>query len=427
MANSNLPLSDGPLPDGGKNFRWNFSVNLLDLTLFVFALSMISTDTVMPILVRHLTGSTLAIGLIPAIFTTGYSLPQMISAHFSERLRYKKPLAMLMGGLFERGPYPLIAVTMAFVALSHPRMALILFFLFLAISTCGGGLACPPWYDLIAKAIPTHRRGLWAGLSQGLGALMGVAGAAVVAHVLETYAYPTHFAILFGLASVVFVASWVGLALNRESPSVLPSERVTFSQYVRQLPDIFRKDSNYVRYLLSRVLVQFGAMSAGFFTVYALDRFQIQGRQVGLFTGILVGSEALMNLIWGLAADRGGHKRVLAGGAFAMAGASLAAFMARSDQGMIIPFILLGVFRAAISVSSLNIILEFCTPEKRPTYIGMTNSLLAPSLFLAPMVAGGLIVWLGYRWMFLLALFCAILGGSALTLKVKEPRHETRS
>ena len=45
----------------------------------------------MPVLVSNLTDSKLAIGLIPASWALGYYLPQLLTASFTERLRYKKP------------------------------------------------------------------------------------------------------------------------------------------------------------------------------------------------------------------------------------------------------------------------------------------------------------------------------------------------
>ena len=72
---------------------------------------------------------------------------------------------------------------------------------------------------------------------------------------------------------------------------------------------------------------------------------------------------------------------------------------------------------AGDSVSGMNIILEFCAPEDRPTYIGLTNTLLAP------LFGGWLATWAGYREMFVVALVVAALGGGLLTLWVREPRH----
>ena len=50
-----------------KNLRWNFSVNLIDITFITLAFSLISRETIMPLLISNLTDSKIAIGLVPAI------------------------------------------------------------------------------------------------------------------------------------------------------------------------------------------------------------------------------------------------------------------------------------------------------------------------------------------------------------------------
>jgi len=40
------------------------------------------------------------------------------------------------------------------------------------------------------------------------------------------------------------------------------------TRYLRQLPTILRKDSNYLRYLLSRTTIQLGTMASGFYVIY---------------------------------------------------------------------------------------------------------------------------------------------------------------
>ena len=63
--------------DAQKNVTWNFNVNLIDVIFITFGFSLISRETVMPVLVSTLTDSKLAIGLIPAIWALGYYLPQL--------------------------------------------------------------------------------------------------------------------------------------------------------------------------------------------------------------------------------------------------------------------------------------------------------------------------------------------------------------
>jgi len=404
------------------NARWNFGVSLWDVTFIMLGISLVSRETVMPVLVAQLTSSKLAIGLIPAIFSLGGYLPQLLFANFTERLPYKKPFTMWVGGLGERGPYLLMALTIWWLAGSAPALALVLFFCCLAATATALGAATPAWFDMIAKVIPVQRRGFYAGLGHGLGALMGVVGAYFVGRILATVAFPNNFALLFGLAFAIMAISWLGLALTREPPSEMIKEQMPLTRYLRQLPAILRRDRNYQRFLICRTIIQMGTMAGGFFMVYGIERFQIDGAGVGLLTAVLVAGQAVMGLIWGVLADRFGHKRVLATAAFALALAALAAWMADSQTWLVVTFALLGAYMAADTASGLNIILEFCAPEDRPTYIGLTNTLLAPVLTLAPLLGGWLAMTVGYPGLFMTALLFASLGGLLMAFWVREPR-----
>ena len=408
-----------------KNLGWNFSVNLWDITFITLGLSLISRETVIPVLVSQLTDSKLAIGLVPALWSLGFYLPQLLTANLAERMEYKKPFVMLIGSVFERLPYLLIGLTVLTSAISAPTLALVVVLAGVGLASSGAGLATPAWLDMIAKVIPVQRRGIWAGLGHGLGALMGIVGAYFVARILVSYAFPNNYALLFFLAFGLVVLSWVGLALNREPPSPLTKEVLPLQRYLGQLPAVLGRDSNYRRYLISKSLVNLGAMSTGFFAVYGTEVFAIDGAGVGLLNGILIGTQAIANPLWGLLGDRVGHKIVLAMAGFAITLAPLSALAAADMPLLMLTFVFLGTYLAAEQASSLNIILEFCAPEDRPTYIGLTNTLLAPMLILAPIFGGWLAGALGLRVMFNIALAVAISGTLLLFFWVREPRHPT--
>ena len=304
-----------------------------------------------------------------------------------------------------------------------PTLTLFLFFLFLTIAAFSAGAGSPAWYDMIAKVIPVKRRGIWAGLGSGLGALMGIVGAYFVGRILDIYVYPGNFALLFVLAFVAIMISWVGLALNREPPSEIVKHPLPMLRYFRQLPAIFRTNQNYRRFFISRTVIQFGAMSIGFFTVYGSERFALDGASVGALTAVLVAGQALMGPLWGLLGDRLGHKIVLTMAAFALALASLVAWLAPSQAWLFVTFFLLGAYLAADWVSSLNIILEFCAPEDRPTYIGLTNTLFAPTIVLAPLVGAWIATVAGYPQLMFVSMTFAAAGGLLLAVWVHEPRR----
>ena len=241
------------------------------------------------------------------------------------------------------------------------------------------------------------------------------------------------------------VVSWVGLALTREPVSEVTKKAVPLFRYLGRVSTVLKRDINYRRYLISKSLVNLGGMSAGFFAVYGTETFSLDGRGVGLLTAVLVGTQAILNPLCGLLADRVGHKSVLAGAAFFVVLAPLSALVigrvvaAGSTAGsvfspyaigavpigLVITFVFLGTFLAADHTSSLPIILEFSAPEDRPTYIGLTNTLLAPILIGAPILGGWLVGALGFYPMFSVALVVGAMAFLLMVFWVREPRRST--
>ncbi len=410
-----------------RNLPWNFSVNLIDITFITLGLSLISRETIMPLFVSELTDSKVAIGLIPATYSLGYYLPQLLTASHAESLKRKLPFVRLIGGLLERLPYLLIALVIWGFATQSATVTLILFYALLASTALGNGIATPAWFTMIGKVLPVQRRGIFFGVAGGLGALMGIIGAHFVGQILETGPYPDNYAWLFLIAFIFCAISWVGLALNREPESPVTKAQVPLVRYLRQLPDVLRNNVNYRRFLLSYAVSRLGAMAVGFFLVFGNANFQLIGTQVGLLTAILIGSQAVTQVLWGWIGDKMGHKIVLMMSAFSLALAAFIAWNSTTEASLIVVFILLGTAIASDSVSKFNIVLEFAMPEDQPTYIGLTNTLLAPVVGFGPLLGGWLATVLDYRTMFLIAAAFSIAGGLLLLIWVREPRTVTPS
>ncbi len=405
-----------------RNLPWNFSVNLIDISFITLAFSIISRETITPLLISNLTDSKIAIGLVPAIYSIAYYLPQLFAANHAERLKRKLPFVMLIGGLLERVPYLFAGLAILLFAESAPIAALLCLYLVIGLGAFGNGVATPAWFSMIGKVLPVHRRGIFFGVSEGLGTLMGIIGAFFVGRVLDDMGYPLNFATLFLVAAVFMGISWIGLALNREPESPIVKEHIPFSRYFRRLPAILSNNHNFRRYLLSYSISRLSTMGVGFFIVFGNESFQLSGADVGLLTAILIGSQAAMQLLLGWLADKRGHKANLTVSGFALAGAAALALGAGDLAGLIPAFVLLGVGLASDNVSRLNIILEFAAPEDQPTFIGLTNTLLAPVVFLAP-ILGGWLADFGFDALFILMAICGLVGGVLLFTWVKEPRH----
>ena len=82
------------------------------------------------------------------------------------------------------------------------------------------------------------------------------------------------------------------------------------------------------------------------------------------------------------------------------------------------------MYSSGDAVSGLNIILEFAAPEDRPTYIGLTNTLLAPTIILAPILGGWLATIAGFPTLLITAAAVASTGALLLAFWVQEPRQK---
>ncbi|MCB0207633.1 MAG: MFS transporter, partial [Anaerolineae bacterium] len=180
--------------------------------------------------------------------------------------------------------------------------------------------------------------------------------------------------------------SWVFLALTREPVQPSPVPRQSNRQYLRALPGIVQQDENFRRFLSGRMLLAMGGMGTGFVTVTAVQRFQVPNSTVGLYTLALLVGQTAGNLTFGLLADRRGHKLSLELSALAGMAAFATAWLAPEPTWYFASFVLLGISTGGVIVSGILVVMEFCLPEKRPTYVGMTNTAVGIISLLSPLV-----------------------------------------
>ncbi|HSM58184.1 MAG TPA: hypothetical protein VK879_18670, partial [Candidatus Sulfomarinibacteraceae bacterium] len=141
-----------------RNYRWNFTVNLLDGASFWFGLSFASSSTIGPLFISKLTDSTVAIGLLAVVAQGGWFLPQLFTANAVERLARKKPVVVNLGFFLERLPMWFL-IPAALLAPRSGGLALTVFLVSYAMHAVGAGVVATAWQDLIARCFPVEKRG----------------------------------------------------------------------------------------------------------------------------------------------------------------------------------------------------------------------------------------------------------------------------
>ncbi len=404
-----------------RHLRYNVTVGMMDGGMFGIALGFASFGTILPLFVASMTDSATLIGLVPAIHSAGWLLPQLFTASHTSRLRRYKS-TVLLNTIHERIPF----LGFAIVALLLPKIGLqaglIATFVLLTWQGLGGGFTANPWTSMISKIIPPENRGTFFG-TQAAVANLFISGAAIAAgYLLNWYEAPINFAICFFIAALFFTISWVALALTREptdNEKVIDEHPTPFWQGASR---ILKRDKNFNWFLVARTLSQFATMGFAFYIVYALRRFQMDEITAGFLTATLTIAQTVANAGMGWLGDKIGHRSMLIVGAGAATLSSLLAWAAPSLTWFFPIFILSGFANVSIWTNGMTMATTFSDEKERPFYIGLAQTLTAPATMIAPLIGGWVADTQGFGITFALSMILSIVMMGILIFIIKEPR-----
>lgn len=410
-----------------KQVPFNFAVNVVDGGFFGMALGFASFTTVIPLFINTLTDSSLLIGVITSLHLVGWQLPQILtSRRVSNLLRFKK---MVIPMTFqERWPFLALAV----VALLSPRMsrelALLLTFFLIAWQSFSGGFTATAWQSMIAKIIPSHRRGTFYGTQSALANLLGGGSAVVAGYILlGTNNGADGYAICFLLAGVLMMVSFWFICQTREPTSPAIGESALNGGSLRQgITKILREDKNYRMFILARALIQtISGIATAFYTVYAVERFDIDPATVGVLTGVYLLAATISNPLFGWLGDHWSRRLMFVFGSVLVTASALLALMATDGSWFFLIYVLFGLSNGAAWTSANAMLIDFGTEQQRPYYIGLANTLVAPATLLAPMLGGLLADIFNWEVTFIVALAAGVLTIVVAYFFLRDPKQHT--
>lgn len=404
-----------------KNLKHNVTVGLWDGSLFGVALGFASFGTILPLFVATMTDSATLIGLVPAIHSAGWLLPQLFTAsHVSRLRRYLR--TVLMTTIHERVPFVGFAVVALLLPIIGAKAGLVLTFLFLIWQGLGGGFTANAWTSMISKIIPPDSRGTFFGMQAGLANLFISISAIGAGYLLDTLAPPWDFAVCFLLASLFFALSWFALAATREpedTEKVIPEKETHFWDDAKK---ILSRDKNFNWFLTSRILSQFATMGFSFYIIYALREFNMTEVVAGYLTATLTISQTISNIGMGWIGDKIGHRIMLIIGAMAAFFSAVLAWNATSLVWFYPIFILTGMANVSLWMISMTMTVDFGSETDRPIYIGLAQTLTAPATIIAPIFGGWIADNAGFVPTFTISTILSLVMVGILIFLVKDPR-----
>lgn len=407
-----------------KHFPFNFLVNVIDGGFFGLGLGFASFSTVLPLFVSNLTDSAILIGLIPAIHVVGWQLPQLFTAHrVSQQKRYK-PTVMFYT-IQERLPFLGLAVVSWFIPKIGLEIALFLIFMLLVWQGLGGGFTATAWQSMIGKIIPRDRWGLFFGSQSAAANLLASVGAVIAGIVLTNNESNIGFTMCFLFAVVAFAISYLAIAFTREEEMIPLNIGIERKVFWKDLRSILRRDINFRWFVIVRILAQLGTVGFAFYTVYVVHFYGVDEATAGILTGVLLISQTLFNPIMGWLGDHWSHRGVMALGMISAAVSAGVAWRAPSVGWFYLAYSLAGIAYVAVWTIAMAMTLEFGKEHEKPGYIGLANTLIAPTAFIIPLFAGWLADSVGYHAMFLATSVGAIATAFALCFVLHDhPKSE---
>ena len=402
-----------------RHLRRNYTAHLFHGMLGQAGFRLIQLPTFIPLYVHMLSGSDLVVGLARACQATGQFLTPIFSANLIEHRRRVMPVAFLVGGAMR---IQILGIALAGFWLSREHnvvavcLLLGLFGFFL-------GMQGVVFNFLVSKVIPVERRGVLQGLRNALGGVVN-AGVAVYGGLLvERNALGNGYAATFLISFALTAAGLLTLAFMKEPESPSVRDPSPLLRRLRELPHLLRSDPGFTRYFLARALGTLGRTSMPFYILLAQQRVELSGVVLAQLSVAFTLAQSVVNVGWGMLADRRGFRAAFLASIAAWTLASVVLLVAHDPLTITLGYLGLGAGLGGFMMTGQNLVLEFGSRANLPMRIAVANSASELMNVVGPLLGGLLAAVFSYQAAIGVAVAFKVLAFGVTAFWVDEPRH----
>ncbi len=399
----------------------NYILNISDGSFFNLAMGMVPLNTVLTYFISDFVSQKWLIGLLSFLNILLMFSPQILVSKKLEKLRLYKPF-LLKNALALRLMWLLLGLDVLLFARSNPVLFVVLFYLFYSLIGLFSAFTNITWLNFIVKIIPNEYRGRFMGIRSTISGVFESMGALLMGVVIHKFSYPVNYGVLFLIVfSLTMISIWiVSLSVEEESEKGLNADNR--ENYWNRMVGVIKSDTNFSWYLITVALIGgFGKMAFAFHILFAKEKLGIIGQQVAYATFILLISQSVGYLLWGLIGDKYGFKITLELSAVIFLPALLLTYLMSDILVFYISMGLFGLAQSARNVNENNLALNLCQEsENQPLYIGLRNFLMGPLFALNPVFAGLIFDFLGLDFLFASSTIFILAGLIIMLRRVRE-------
>lgn len=424
MLKKILPIPSTLTLEQQQILRSNLLYHIMDGSFYSFGMSFIAVQTIFPVFIQLAGGNAVAVGAVPIIWTLAVNFPMMWIAHmFSETSSFKKP--MVVYGLVHRFMLLVISLTAFFViGKISTQFSVLLFLSLLFILAMFGGFGGLPWFQVYTKTVPVKLRGRLLAVRSLIGSLCGAIGGYSVSVIIAALKFPLDFSVLFFCAFIFTMISNYALSkINEVSVNEISFEAPKRFFLFAEAKRILTINKPFRNYLFADGFILMSMTATAFYSVYAIEKFHLPPAYAGTFTVIYMLGGVFSNIIFGYIGDTFGHKINLLILLVCSAGAAMMAILSPNILLYAIVYILVACTYSILLISRMPLVAEMCSESERPMYVGIINTLTAPTVFIG-VVYGLIVEAVGYISIFFITIAISLIGFYLLYSNVTEPRKQ---
>jgi len=385
---------------------------------------LVTAPTFLPAYVHALSGgSAVWVGIARAAQSLGQCLSPLFSVTVIEHRRRVLPVALRVGSLVR---LQVLGMGLAGFFLGSGQN-LVAVCVFLALFGFFMGMQGVVFNFLLAKVIPLELRGRLSGLRNALaGITSSTVGYLAGAWFVERNTFGNGYATTFLVAFLLTECGLLVMMLIREPDSPAVRERTRVGSRLRDLAPLLRADPNFAVFLLAGVLASLGRLAMPYYVLYAQERLAIGGRELGVLTASFLLASSVLNLFWGVVADRMGSRAVFLGSLAVWIAGTLALFVTQSFLALNAVFAAIGCGFGGFQMAQQILVLEFGRREDLPLRIGAANSTTEAMGAITPLAGGLIATWFSFSAVFACAIAFKLAAALLVQLRLQEPRASLR-
>ena len=303
----------------------------------------------------------------------------------------------------------------------RPEAILFAFFICYGIAAVGDGIVGVPAAILLGTSLDSRWRARMFGLTSACAGVIMLGVAPLIGIVLSRAgpAFPNNYALVFGAAGVLFALSIVPVLFLHELPGGKVAEKIpSMREFLPGLGHVLRTDVAFRAMIITRMLTSLFAMASPFYIGFATVQL---GLSSSVAVPILLAMQTIGSVSGALIYTWMGARNNLM---FIRFGLGLAAFLPISallatvvgPLPLYLGFLASGLLVGNLFTSFLNWVITYATPDQRPLYAGLFNTVGAVISLIAPIIGGTIAQQMGYEALFVVALVM-VLGALFVSLR----------